>query len=381
MIRVLHLRSSPGLYGADRALLELCEALVGRFDPVVGSIVPEGEEDLLGAEARRRKLAHLGIPNRGRIDPGAVFALSNRLSTQGISLVHAHDYKSLSLGLLAARRTKIPVVATYHGDTAATAALRAYEALARVLGNATQGVAAVSAPLARKLRGWIRKAPVLHIPNGIRVPPKLADEERVRERAALGISPRAQVLAIVGRLSTEKGHRSLIAAVRRMSIRPVVLVAGGGPLEAELRDLCRGLDFRWLGFLHDTRPVYAAADAVVIPSVTEGLPLVALETMALGRPLIAHAVGELPTLLSEGAGFLVQPGNEAALAHGIEGVLLDTRQQRRIVLRARARVEGAYTLEKMAERYARELYELALRKSRIPGASAHGREWSSARAG
>jgi glycosyltransferase involved in cell wall biosynthesis len=98
-----------------------------------------------------------------------------------------------------------------------------------------------------------------------------------------------------------------------------------------------------------------------MPSVTEGLPLVALEAMALGRPLVATEVGELPTLLAGGAGVLVPPGNAAALARGIEGVLLDGAHRERIAHRARARVESAYTLERTAERYARELYEPAQR--------------------
>jgi glycosyltransferase involved in cell wall biosynthesis len=363
MRRVLHLRSSLGLYGADRALLDLCEGLAGRVEPMVGSIVPAGAEDILGAEATRRGTPAIRIDSRGRADPAAVLALADRLSELQIALVHAHDYKSLALGLLAAHRARVPVVATYHGDTAATPALRAYEALARVLGNATRGVAAVSAPLARRLRTWIHAAPVIQIPNGIRVPSSLSADERAAARAAFGISPGASVLAVVGRLSKEKGHRVLLDALRRVETRTVLLVAGEGPLEAELRQSALGLDIRWLGFLRDIRPVYAAADAVVMPSLTEGLPLVALEAMALGRPLVASEVGELPTLLADGAGVLVRPGSDAALARGLEGVLLDAEHRERLALRARARVESAYTLERMAERYARELYETALRSS------------------
>ncbi|MGA9525397.1 MAG: glycosyltransferase family 4 protein [Myxococcaceae bacterium] len=363
MIRVLHLRSSCGLYGADRALLDLSEAHRVSLHPVVGSIVSGERDDPLGTEAMRRGLRTTRINSRGRVDLASVAALAARIRTLEIELLHAHDYKSMVLALLAGRRTRVPVVATYHGDTAATPSLRAYEALARALGNATRGVAAVSAPLARSLRSWIRTAPVMHIPNGIRAPAPCNEAERGAARRLFGIPPDAAVLAVVGRLSVEKGHAVLFDALRHLPRRPVLLVAGDGALEAELRRRAGGLDVRWLGFRHDPRPVYAAADAVVLPSLTEGLPLVALEAMAMGRPLVASAVGELPTLLSSDAGVLVPPGNSAALAGALQHLLADVPGQARMAVRARDRVQGHYRLEQTADRYTKALYAPALERA------------------
>ncbi len=363
MIRVLHLRSSCGLYGADRVLLDLCGALSPRMHPVVGSIVTGGREDVLGTEAVRRGLRATRIDSGGRADLASVSALSERIAALDIRLLHAHDYKSLCLGVLAGYRTKVPVVATYHGDTAATPALRAYEALARILGNATGGVAAVSAPLARKLRRWVHVAPVRHIPNGVHPGELCSDSARAAARVHFGIAPDAEVLAIVGRLSVEKGHAILFEALRRLTRRVVLLAAGDGGLKEALRGQSEGLDVRWLGFQDDPRPVYAAADAVVMPSLTEGLPLAALEAMAAGRPLIASAVGELPELLADGAGLLVPPGDSAALAGRIGQLLADPSGRARMTARARARVERNYGVETMADRYADELYAPALRGS------------------
>jgi glycosyltransferase involved in cell wall biosynthesis len=372
MIRVLHLRSSCGLYGADRALLDLCEGLGARMHPIVGSIVTAGREDVLGTEAVRRGLRTTRIDSRGRADLASVAALAERIRSLQIELLHAHDYKSLSLALLAAHRVHVPVVATFHGDTAATPALRVYEALARVLGNATRGVAAVSAPLCRTLRGWIRTAPVWHIPNGIRAPSPCSADERDAARRLFDLPPDAEVLAIVGRLSVEKGHLVLLDALRRLPERPVLLVAGEGGMEAALRARAAGLEVRWLGFRADTRPVYAAADAVVLPSLTEGLPLVALEAMALGRPLVASAVGELPTLLSRDAGVLVPPGDRDQLAASLQQVLADAPKRARMAGLARERVQRHYRLESTAERYAKALYAPALERSVRDAGSAAG---------
>lgn len=367
MIRVLHLRSSCGLYGADRALLDLAGATRLPLEPVIGSVV-RGEQDELGDEAGRRGLVTWRIQSDGKADFTAANALAARIWAEDVSLVHAHDYKSLALGLVAARAKSIPVVATYHGDTSATPALIAYEALARGLANLTRGVAAVSAPLAKKLTRWVRLAKVHHIPNGIRLGAPCTDEERDAARAELGIAPEAKVVAIIGRLSVEKGHATLIDAVRRMAQRPVIMVAGEGPLRRELEVRARGLDVRWLGFVRETRKVYAAANAIAMPSLTEGLPLVGLEAMALGRPLVASAVGELPTMLRGRAGALVPPGDVDELTHALEAVLRDGSFAAELSRNALQTVRREYALDKMADRYAELLYGPALADRFRPGA-------------
>lgn len=362
MIRVLHLRSSCGLYGADRALLDLAGATRLPLEPVIGSIV-RGEQDELGEEAARRGLPHWRIQSDGKADLAAAAALGRRLAEEDIAVIHAHDYKSLALGLLAARRSRVPVVATFHGDTAATPALIAYEALARGLGNFTQAVAAVSAPLARKLSRWIRTAPVHHIPNGIPLSQPCSDAERAAARSELGVAADAKVVAIVGRLSVEKGHATLIDAVRRLSPRPILLAAGDGALRAELQERAQGLDVRWLGFVGKTRSVYAAADVIAMPSLTEGVPLVALEAMAAGRPLVASRVGELPTMLRDGAGLLVAPSDVEGLAAALELGLRGGDPLAALTQKALQTVRRDYALESMAERYADLLYAPALTRA------------------
>jgi glycosyltransferase involved in cell wall biosynthesis len=359
-MRILHLRQSCGLYGADRALLDLACATPRGWTPVVGAIARPAQENPFADEARRRGLPLWVLESRGRADTQIVRQLARRLVDEQVSLVHAHDYKSLCIGALAAAHSGIPVVATWHGDTSATLPLKLYEGLARVVGNATRGVAAVSSSLAERLRLWIHAAKVHHIPNGIAAPPPLSDGERAQAREAYGLGE-GPVVAIIGRLSPEKGHALLFRALRTLPHPPTVLMAGTGPLEASLREQARGLDVRFLGFLPDPRRVYAACDLVVMPSATEGLPLVALEAMSLGCPVVASSVGELPVLLSAGAGHLVPPGDEAALASALRRCLESPALRAVMSERAKAKVREGYGLARMAARYADELWWPALR--------------------
>jgi glycosyltransferase involved in cell wall biosynthesis len=352
VIPVLHLRQGSGLYGADRAVLALAEATPAPYAAVVGLLSRPGAADALVAEAQRRGLCGVRFESGRRFDLACARAVAEWSLRNGVELLHAHDFKALFVALVAGFLARVPVVATFHGDTGSTRAVRIYELVGRMLGNFTRGVAAVSRALEQRLRRWVRAAPVAFVPNGLPAPLALTAAERAAARAAYGIPADAFCVAVIGRLSVEKGHRVLFDALRGR--QAVVLVAGDGPLRAELEQAASGVDARFLGYLADPRPVFAAADVVALPSLTEGLPLVALEALALGRCVVASAVGELPELLGGGAGVLVPPGDARALSEALDRVKNGGDFGSRAVERARrydvAAMAGAY-----ASLYARAL--------------------------
>ena len=362
MIPVLHLRQGAALYGADRAVLALSAATVAPYAPIIGAIVRPGAPDALAEEARRRGLRALRFESAGRFDLACARAIAKASREHGVRLLHAHDFKALFVALVAGLLARVPVVATFHGDTRSTLAVRGYELIARVLGNFTRGVAAVSRVLEGTLRRWVRTAPVAFVPNGLPLSQPITTREREQARAALGVPADAYCIAVVGRLSMEKGHRVLFDAVRAAAPgrRRVLLIAGDGPLREELVAAAQGLEALFLGYLEDARPVFAAADVVAMPSLTEGLPLVALEALALGRCLLASSVGELPELLADGAGVLVPAGDAAALSEALatlENGEVRARIEERALFRARR-----YDVAAMASAYA-SLYGRALSSS------------------
>jgi glycosyltransferase involved in cell wall biosynthesis len=358
VIPVLHLRQGAALYGADRAVLALGSATAAPYQALVGAIARPGTPDDLGDEARRRGLLAFRFDSTSRFDLACARAIARAARENGVKLLHAHDFKALFVGLIAGAIAGVPVVATFHGDTGSTRAVRVYEGLARFLGNFTRGVVAVSRTLERKLRRWVRRVPVSFVPNGLPAPRAISAEERLQARAAFGV--RGFCVAVIGRLSIEKGHRVLFEALRELR-GVTLLVAGDGPLREELTRAALGLDARFLGYLEDARAVFAAADVIAMPSFTEGLPLTALEALAFGRCLLASAVGELPDLLAGGAGVLVPPGDPGALSETL--LALQDGALRAPIEKSAVERAGRYGAAAMASSYG-ALYERALSVSK-----------------
>jgi glycosyltransferase involved in cell wall biosynthesis len=343
-------------------VLALAAATQAPFAPIVGSLQRPWAMDSLGAEARRRGLRALRFESAARFDLACARAVARAGRAEGVQLLHAHDFKSLFIAVAAGAMARVPAVMTYHGDTASTWQVRGYETFARALGNLTRGVAGVSRSLEEQLERWVHLAPVAFVPNGLPLPAPVSGEERAKARDRFGV--RELCLAVIGRLSPEKGHRILFQAAR--GLPATLLVAGDGPLRAELEQAARGVDVRFLGYLEDARDVFASADVIALPSLTEGLPLTALEALSLGRCLVASAVGGLPELLSGGAGVLVPPGDAAALARALEQVR--SPEQRAPYLERGLRRARDYDVAAMASSYA-GLYSRALSLEAMPSSS------------
>jgi glycosyltransferase involved in cell wall biosynthesis len=358
VICVLHLRQGKRLYGADRAVLALAKATAPPFRALVGGVSPPGEQCELVDAAAGQGVESIRFDTSSRFDWKCARAVARVVRGRDVRLLHAHDFKTLLVALIAGLIARVPVVATYHGETRSTLSVRLYELVARVLGNFTRAVAAVSQSLQHTLSRWVWIPGVSFVPNGLSPVRPISAEERAAARAQLQLNPDQLVFAVIGRLSEEKGVAFLLAALRKLSGRaPLLLVAGDGPLRAPLEQSAADLRVRWLGYLPEPRLAFAAADALVIPSLTEGLPLVALEAAMLQRPLIATAVGELPSLLRDGAGLLVPPGDAGALAEAIER-LSDPALRRSIEAKALLRSRD-YAVEATAASYA-VLYRRAL---------------------
>lgn len=301
--------------GAEKVVLAGVAALRAAGSPVTLAVLDERRRPEVAAafvaEARRRGIEPCVIPVRGRLDPLALFALRRLLASP--ALLHVHGYKALAYGL-GARRRGLPVVATDHGRTAHAARVRIYEAVATRLYGAVERVVAVSEAGRRAL------VELGVPPQRVVVVPNLLAEEwpappgRKRRREG-----QLSLLAL-GRLSPEKGLDVLLQALTRPeAAKATLVVVGDGPVRDALERAADAAALssrvRFAGFQGDVAPFLAAADALVMPSYREGMPMALIEAVVTGVPVVASAVGGVPELVADGVnGRLVPPGDAGALA-------------------------------------------------------------------
>lgn len=206
--------------------------------------------------------------------------------------------------------------------------------------------------------------------NGIRALP--ATSSRQETRARLRIAEDRPVVLSVGRMIDVKGHLFTLRAVQEVRRRrPDVLFlwVGGGPLEADLRErvaesgLADSVSFA--GHRDDVLDLIAASDVFLLASMVEGLPLVVLEAMAAGRPVVATRVCGTSEVVEDGvtgrlveSGRLDGSGDAAALAEAILEPLVDPSSAARWGSAGRARVEAEFTAARMAQETAAVYDEL-----------------------
>lgn len=374
-LRVLHLRSSSGWAGPERHLLELGRGLVAEGVSATLAVFDAGRgrrsgEHPLVAAARPACLEAFALPS-SRIAPGRdVAAVARHLRAGGFDLVHSHDYRANWIGRRAALRAGIPALATVHLHTRSTLRLRLYHRLDRRELARFDGVLAVAAALLGDLPARLRNGArprVVH--NGVDAPRlrrRAAVEAEEARRAFADTGPGPRLLA-VGRLAFQKGFDLLLAALAALpadGAAPRLVLAGDGPERASLvREIARrGLAERvaLLGERGDIAGLMSAADLVVLPSRREGLPYVALEALALERPVVATAAGGIPELIVDRkTGWLAEPGSVRSLADALGRALAEPERGAELARRGRERVERAFDAAAMAAANAQAYREIA----------------------
>ncbi len=201
------------------------------------------------------------------------------------------------------------------------------------------------------------------IPNGVDLE-VFKPIERVQARAHFGIPQEARVILFAAEKTTSKrkGFLYLLQALDRLRDPAVVLVVMGKPSDRSLPPRFRVVE---LGFIQDevTQSLaYNAADLFVFPSLADNQPLVLIEALACGTPVVAFDAGGIPEMVRHmETGYLARYKDAADLSHGIETLLNDEEMHCRMRIRCRQIAEAEYGLDLQAERYL-ELYEQILQR-------------------
>ena len=175
-------------------------------------------------------------------------------------------------------------------------------------------------------------------------------------RRLFGVGDREFVVGWIGRMTGIKRLPDVLAAFRNLLDRGVdarLCLVGDGPdreqVEAQARELGISRRTLFVGYQRDVAPYYSLFDALVLPSANEGTPVVAIEAIAAGRPVVATRVGGVPDVVEDGIdGALVAVGDVDAIAGALERIAGDPRA-RRLPDDRRARTVDRYRVERLVD--------------------------------
>jgi L-malate glycosyltransferase len=291
-----------------------------------------------------------------------LFAVIRYLKATRPHILHSHGYKEHTLGAVGGKLSNDPLtIQTYHGlqeNLAGWAGLkmRIYDRLNLAVGRATaDGAVGVSSEITSFLQDRYPSADVRCIRNGIDLDRIAVTVERDAMRAQLGIAPDAFVVGSVGRLMPVKGFEYLVEAFAQLPRKQTspehrLVIVGDGPLRDAL-GRCAGRhgvlrDVTFLGARSDVYDLMNAFDVFVLPSLHEGVPMVLLEAMAIGVPIVATHVGGIPEILEHDNDALLVPAKDPkALAQAIQLLAGSTALRAQLIRAARARAEGQRAIQ------------------------------------
>lgn len=370
-LRVLLLVPELGIGGAETHVMHLVERLDRSLFAVSLCALKPGIPDWEERAAREAEsFTVLGF--RMRTLPLAIVRLAAHLRRGRFDVLHCHLSLADAIGRIAGSIARVPVVVTTeHGKHLWKS--KPHLLLERMLARATDLRICVSRDIVeiRKRREGTPGDKLAYIPNGV---DPAAVRRTVRGKAAVmaefGWKSGDRLLLAVGRVVSAKSYATLVEAVSILRERfPDVrcLIVGEGRCREEIRDAIArfGVGERMAlpGSRTDIPDLLSAADVFVLTSVREGLPVSLLEAMAAGKAIVGTSVGGVPDAISDGVnGFLVPPGDAAAVARAISRLFDDPSLGRTLGDAAARTAEERFSIDGVARRVGEAYLALYARK-------------------
>lgn len=368
ILKVIYLITGLNVGGAEAQLVRLAMRMRARgWNVRVVTMIPPV------AYVEELQSAGIGVAtlrmSRGVPDPRALLRLARILWQDRPHVLHAHMVHANLLARLVRPLAPIPVLVctaqnTYELSTAAT---RIREVTWREWAyRLTDPLCDVTTQVSREgMERYVRvkavpRDKIIVIPNGVDTDRFCPNEQtRSSMRLELELQDRFVWLA-VGRFEEQKDYPNLLHAFAQLTSNndnAALLIAGQGPLRERMEVMAHELrvesKVHFLGLRRDIPRLMNAADAYIMSSLHEGMPMVLLEAAASGLPIVATNVdGNCEVVVDGQTGYLVKPRDPASLAHAMIRLMSMNQDDRlRMGELGRARVKALYSLDRIVDRW------------------------------
>lgn len=309
------------------------------------AVVPN--EDLLADRLRDAGVEPVVVPEIGSVNPLAALkgaaAIASICQTRGVDLIHSHGYRAALPAGIGAKKAGIPHVLTIHTELGSR----------KDSGLGGRGIKAIAAALSNRIivvssaiAGDFPKRKVRVVENGIELKPLRRPEGMNRGR-----------IGVIARLSREKGVDLFLesASLLKNELPGVrFVIVGDGPLMEDLKGQASALGIDgivdFLGFVDPARALLDTFDLLVLPSRSEGQPMVLLEALADGCPVIAADVGGVRALLGDNCGMIVKAEDPASIAEAVRVLLHEPERAAKMAEAGRRLVEERYSIDRMVDK-------------------------------
>lgn len=360
----------PVAGGMWQHLLTLLDGLGDRYDLIVCCQDDPEQLELLASRSIPTRVVPMPSHIRPIADARAARVLRRAIKQERPALVHSHGFHAGLLTSLVVPFAGRPAhVCTLHGMAVwpGAGALRkaAYDPLQRLLVALTARIIVITQAVKDALPGGARAGNIVVISNGIDPARARPTIDGAEARSRIDLDGSRRVVGTVARLSPEKGVDDFVRMAGILAeVEPDVdfVVIGGGPEEAALRALAADLGvagrIRFVGEHFPATDFMQVFDVTVIPSLLEGQSLVAIESLFLGKPVVATMIGGLPEVVTPEVGRLVPPGEPQSLARSVAEVL-GSGESARMGARGKEMVMSRFTSAEMVAQTKR-VYEQLL---------------------
>lgn len=372
-INILYIIWSLEVGGAERIVISLAKYInKEKYNPIVCCLNHKGK---LAEELEKIGIKVIALNKKPGIDLSIIPKLIRVIKDNRIHIVHTHLWTADFWGRIAAKFSEVPVIiSTAHNVDCWKPKIFLF--IDKLLTGFSDIIIAVSEEVKNFYlkTAKLPREKIITVFNGIELAkfdPSAAN--KIDKTKEFNFSPNDKVIGIIGRLVEQKGQVYFLEMMRILKQKyPDIkgLVIGEGPLKEKLIHKAKELQLEksvvFTGLRKDIPDLLNFIDILVSSSTYEGLPMILLEAMAAGKPIVATRVGGNPEIIDDGkTGFLVPAKDPQALVDRVASLLDDNEYSKKIGDSAQEKVKKLYSIEKMLQD-TENIYDELLTKKRIP---------------